>query len=121
MIRPGPACRRSARSATASRQCTPASRRAVRQSRRPARGMTQERAKALALKEAYRKLPVAEDGGVRAMPAIQAIMRSQILAAGRTYHGSVPAESPSIRPTSMRRASVRQNKAIARDGAHPPN
>jgi hypothetical protein len=53
------------------------------------RGMTQERAKALALKEAYRKLPVADGDGVRAMPAIQAIMRSQVALAAR---GNGPAQ-----------------------------
>ncbi len=58
------------------------------------RGMTTERAKALALKEAYRKLRVQEDEGVVAMPAIQAIMRSQVSLAAK---GNGPAQRAVIK------------------------
>jgi hypothetical protein len=58
------------------------------------RGITTERAKALALKEAYRKLRVQEDEGVVAMPAIQAIMRSQVSLAAK---GNGPAQRAVIK------------------------
>jgi hypothetical protein len=58
------------------------------------RGITTERAKALALKEAYRKLRVQEGEGVVAMPAIQAIMRSQVSLAAK---GNGPAQRAVIK------------------------
>ena len=53
------------------------------------RGMTMERAKALALKEAYRTVRLQEGDGVVAVPAIQAIMRSQVALAAK---GNGPAQ-----------------------------
>ena len=58
------------------------------------RGMTTERAKALALKEAYRKLKVEGVDGATAMPAIQAIMRSQVALAAK---GNGPAQRAVIK------------------------
>jgi hypothetical protein len=58
------------------------------------RGMTEERAKRLALKEAYRKLNVQEGDGVTPMPAMQAIMRSQVALAAK---GNGPAQRAVIK------------------------
>jgi hypothetical protein len=58
------------------------------------RGMTEERAKRLALKEAYRRLKIEDDGAVTAMPAIQAIMRSQV---ARAAKGNGPAQRAVIK------------------------
>jgi hypothetical protein len=58
------------------------------------RGMTEERAKRLALKEAYRKLNIEDDGAVTTMPAIQAIMRSQVALAAK---GNGPAQRAVIK------------------------
>ena len=58
------------------------------------RGMTEERAKRPALKEAYRKLKVEDDGAVTTMPAIQAIMRSQVALAAK---GNGPAQRAVIK------------------------
>jgi hypothetical protein len=55
---------------------------------RPRRAAT-ERAKALALREAYRTVTVKEDGKALALPAIQAILRSQIVLAAK---GNVQAQ-----------------------------
>ena len=56
--------------------------------RRPRRAPT-ERAKALALQEAYRTITVEEGGRAFALPAIQAILRSQI---GLAAKGNVQAQ-----------------------------
>src|SRR5258708_1704627 len=53
------------------------------------RGMTAGRATALALKEAYRLVNVREGDNVTALPAIQAILRSQIALAAK---GNGPAQ-----------------------------
>jgi hypothetical protein len=58
------------------------------------RGMTEERAKRLALKEAYRKLKIEDDGAVTTMPAMQAIMRSQVALAAK---GNGPAQRAIIK------------------------
>jgi hypothetical protein len=58
------------------------------------RGMTEERAKRLALKEAYRKLKIEDDGAVTTMPAMQAIMRSQVALAAK---GNGPAQRAVIK------------------------
>jgi hypothetical protein len=55
---------------------------------RPRRAPT-ERVKALALREAYRRITVKEDGRVLALPAIQAILRSQVELAAK---GNVQAQ-----------------------------
>src|SRR5215471_9656978 len=55
---------------------------------RPRRAAT-ERAKALALREAYRTVTVKEGGRAFALPAIQAILRSQIVLAAK---GNVQAQ-----------------------------
>src|SRR5215470_1395924 len=55
---------------------------------RPRRAAT-ERAKALALREAYRTVTVKEGGRALALPAIQAILRSQIVLAAK---GNVQAQ-----------------------------
>jgi Family of unknown function (DUF5681) len=55
---------------------------------RPRRIAT-ERAKALALREAYRTVTVKEDGKALTLPAIQAILRSQIVLAAK---GNVQAQ-----------------------------
>jgi len=55
---------------------------------RPA-GMTAGRAKALVLEEAYRMVRVEDGDGVVAVPAIQAILRSQIVLASK---GNGPAQ-----------------------------
>jgi hypothetical protein len=55
---------------------------------RPRRAPT-ERAKALALREAYRRITVKEDGRALALPAIQAILRSQV---GLAAKGNVQAQ-----------------------------
>jgi hypothetical protein len=52
-------------------------------------GMPVERAKALALKEAYRTVAVKEGGRAVALPAIQAILRRQVALAAR---GNGPAQ-----------------------------
>jgi Family of unknown function (DUF5681) len=53
------------------------------------RRTTVERAKALALKEAYRKLTMKEAGNAIALPAIQAILRNQVALAAK---GNGPAQ-----------------------------
>jgi hypothetical protein len=53
------------------------------------RGMTPGRAKALALKEAYRMVRVKEGDSVIALPAIQAILRGQVALAAK---GNGPAQ-----------------------------
>ena len=55
---------------------------------RPRQAAT-ERAKALALQEAYRTITVKEGGRARALPAIQAVLRSQIALAAE---GNVQAQ-----------------------------
>jgi hypothetical protein len=45
---------------------------------RPPRVVSRQRMKAMALKEAYRAIVVTEDGRAAPVPAIQAILRSQI-------------------------------------------
>jgi Family of unknown function (DUF5681) len=55
---------------------------------RPRRAPT-ERAKALALREAYRRITVKEGGRAFALPAIQAILRSQVVLAAK---GNVQAQ-----------------------------
>jgi hypothetical protein len=58
------------------------------------RGLTEERAKRLALKEAYRKLKVQDGEDTATMPAIQAIMRSQVALAAK---GNGPAQRAVIK------------------------
>src|SRR6058998_3082750 len=53
------------------------------------RGMTAGRAKALALKEAYRLIPVREGEKILTMPAIQVVLRNQVALAAK---GSGPAQ-----------------------------
>jgi hypothetical protein len=53
------------------------------------RGMTAGRANALALKEAYRPVTVREGDNVLTMPAIQAVLRSQVALAAK---GNGPAQ-----------------------------
>lgn len=68
------------------------------------RGITMERAKMLALKEAYRSIPVREGGKVSSMPAIQVVMRSLVTLAAK---GNGPAQ----------RACIEMVQAIERDRA----
>jgi hypothetical protein len=56
---------------------------------RPRRGKKKQRMKALALQEAYRSIAVKEDGRTIEVPAIQAILRSQVRLAAR---GNVQAQ-----------------------------
>jgi hypothetical protein len=63
-----------------------------------------ERAKMLALKEAYRSIPVREGGKVSSMPAIQVVMRSLVTLAAK---GNGPAQ----------RACIEIVQAIERDRA----
>jgi hypothetical protein len=63
-----------------------------------------ERAKMLALKEAYRPIPVREGGKVSSMPAIQVVMRSLVTHAAK---GNGPAQ----------RACIELVQSIERDRA----
>ena len=67
--------------------------------------MTAGRAKALALKEAYRLIPVREGEKILTMPAIQVVLRNQVALAAK---GSGPAQ----------RAIIEGVQAIEREHTH---
>src|SRR6266481_6045681 len=65
---------------------------------RPRRAPT-ERVKALALREAYRTITVKEGGRAFALPAIQAILRSQVVLAAKGNVQAQRAVLATIQPT----------------------
>ena len=84
------------------------------------RGITMERANMLALKEAYRLIPVREGGKVSSMPAIQAVMRSLVTHAAK---GNGPAQRACIemvRAIEQQRVARAEAKAEEEAAAMPP-
>jgi hypothetical protein len=84
------------------------------------RGMTMERANMLALKEAYRLIPVREGGKVSYMPAMQAVMRGMVTLAAK---GNGPAQRACIemvQAVERQRAARAEAKAEEEAAAMPP-
>jgi Family of unknown function (DUF5681) len=82
------------------------------------RGMTQGKATALALKEAYRPVIVREGDRVITLPAIQAILRSQVALAAK---GNGPAQRAIIEAVQAIERDIAEQTAVAKAAAPARN
>ena len=87
---------------------------------RPRRGAT-ERAKALVLKEAYRSVTVREGDRVASLPAIQAVLRSQMAAAAKGNVAAQRAFVSTVQAIELEYALAEQQRAAAQAAKGPFN
>jgi hypothetical protein len=84
------------------------------------RRTTAERAKALALKEAYRTVTVKEGGGAIALPAMQAILRSQVALAAKGHGPAQRAVIAAIQAIEKENAQTAAAESAALAAANRP-
>ena len=87
---------------------------------RPRRTAT-ERAKALALKEAYRTVTVRDGDRVASLPAIQAVLRSQMAAAAKGNVAAQRAFLATVQEIELEYALAEQKRAAKRAAEGPYN